>query len=331
MNTEGFYHQPVLLKETLAALKLSAKGLYVDGTVGGAGHAKAMLQAAPGIRLIGLDKDETALTVATARLAPFGERVQIYHSSFAQMKQALSALGWSETPLSGVLLDIGVSSPQLDTAKRGFSYMQDGPLDMRMDAKKPEARDQRIEGDRSSSCSLTAADIVNGWEEKEIARILWEYGEERWAKRIAAFIVAERAIVPIETTLQLVGVIKKAVPKGAREAGQHPAKRSFMALRIAVNDELEELRQGLDAAQKLLKTGGRLVVISFHSLEDRIVKDKFNNWARGCICPPELPVCVCGHRPEMKIVTRRPIMAGVEEIAQNPRARSAKLRVAEKL
>ena len=315
MITGGFYHQPVLLAETLAALKPRAGGLYVDGTVGGAGHAEAILRAAPDIRLVGLDRDETALAAAAARLAPFGERVQLYCSNFAQIEQALFALGWSKTALAGVLLDIGVSSAQLDTAERGFSYMQDGPLNMSMDI-----------------ChSLTAATIVNTWAEADLCRILYEYGEERWAKRIAAFIVAERTLAPIETTLQLVNVIKKAVPKGAREADQHPAKRSFMALRIVVNDELTSLRHGLDAAKKLLETGGRLAVISFHSLEDRIVKEKFNYWASACVCPPGLPVCVCGHKPEMRIINRRPIVAAAEETAQNPRARSAKLRAAEKL
>ena len=310
-----FCHQPVLLKETLTALKPHKGGLYVDGTVGGAGHGEAILRAAPDIRLIGLDQDEAALKAAAARLDSFGEQVQLYHSNFAQIKQALSALDCSKTALAGVLLDIGVSSPQLDMAERGFSYMRDGPLDMRMD----------------SGTSLTAAHVVNNWEEGELARILYEYGEERWAKRIAAFIVTERALSPIETTLHLVSVIKKAVPRGAREADQHPAKRSFMALRILVNDELTALSQGLEAAKDLLETGGRLVVISFHSLEDRIIKEKFHYWASACVCPPELPVCVCGHQPEMKIVNRRPIVAGAEEVAQNPRAKSAKLRAAEKI
>jgi 16S rRNA (cytosine1402-N4)-methyltransferase len=287
----------------------------VDGTVGGGGHAQAILQAAPDIRLVGLDRDKTALAAAATRLAPFGGRVQLYYSNFAQIKQALSALGWQGIPLAGVLLDIGVSSAQLDAAERGFSYMQDGPLNMCMD----------------SSSSLTAAAIVNTWEEGELSRIFYEYGEERWAKRIAAFIVAERALAPIETTMQLVSVIKKAVPKGAREADQHPAKRCFMALRILVNDELTALGQGLDAAKELLEIGGRLAVICFHSLEDRIVKERFNYWASSCVCPPELPVCVCGHKPEIKLVNRRPIVAGEVEIAQNPRSRSAKLRAAEKI
>jgi len=315
MTAEEFHHQPVLLAETIAALKPQAGGLYLDGTIGGAGHAEAILQAAPDVRLIGLDVDETALSAAARRLAPFGERVQLYHSNFAGMKQALFALGWAGTPLSGVLLDIGVSSPQLDTAERGFSYLQDGPLSMRMDP----------------NSTLSAADIVNSWDEAEITRILYEYGEERWAKRIAAFIVAERAQAPIETTLQLVSVIKKAVPKGAREADQHPAKRSFMALRYAVNDELSALRQGLDAAKDLLKSGGRLAVICFNSLEDRICKEKFNYWASACVCPPKLPICVCGHQPEIKIINRRPIVAGTEELRRNLRSKSAKLRVGEKL
>jgi 16S rRNA (cytosine1402-N4)-methyltransferase len=315
VSGEEFSHQPVLLAETLAALKPRAGGLYVDGTVGGAGHAEALLRSAPDIRLIGLDRDKTALQAAAARLALFGERIQLYHSNFAQIKQALFALAGPNARPAGILLDIGVSSPQLDTAERGFSYMKDGPLDMRMD----------------SDAALTAAAIINTWEEAELARIFYEYGEERWAKRIAAFIVAGRALAPIETTLQLVNLIKNAVPRGAREADQHPAKRCFMAARIAVNDELTALEQGLDAAKEVLETGGRLAVISFHSLEDRIVKEKFHYWARACVCPPQLPVCVCGHQPEMKIVNRRPIVAQDAEIARNPRARSAKLRVAEKL
>ncbi|MCL1905839.1 MAG: 16S rRNA (cytosine(1402)-N(4))-methyltransferase RsmH [Clostridiales bacterium] len=315
MTSGQFYHLPVLLAETLAALKPCGGGLYIDGTVGGAGHAEALLRLAPDIRLIGLDRDEEALKAAAARLAPFEDRVQLYHSNFSQIKQALAALGFSETQVSGVLLDIGVSSHQLDTAERGFSYMQDGPLDMRMD----------------SAASLTAADIVNTWEEGELSRVLYEYGEERWARRIAAFIVAERAFAPIKTTMQLVGVIKKAVPKGAREADQHPAKRSFMALRIVLNDELTELNRGLEAAKDLLKKGGRLAVISFHSLESRIVKEKFRYWASSCVCPPELPVCVCGHKPEVKIINRRPVVAGAEELKINLRAKSAQLRAVEKL
>ena len=315
MSGQEYFHQPVLLKETLAALAPRAGGLYVDGTVGGGGHAKALLQQAPDIHLIGLDRDKTALRAAAERLAPFGARVQLYYSNFTQIKQALAVLGWPDKAPAGVLLDLGISSPQVDTPERGFSYMQDGPLNMRMD----------------NSSSLTAAQIVNTWEEAELTRIFYEYGEERWAKRIAATIAVNRETAPIETTLQLVRIIKKAVPKGAREADQHPAKRCFMALRIVVNDELTSLIQGLTAAKELLEKGGRLAVISFHSLEDRIVKERFAFWNSACVCPPQLPVCVCGHQPEMKLINRRPIMAGAEEIAHNPRARSAKLRVAEKL
>jgi len=314
INNE-YFHQPVLLKETLAVLKPRAGGLYVDGTIGGAGHAEAVLLAAPNITLIGLDRDETALAAARARLAPFGKRVRLYHSNFSQIKQVISHLGYTEAAVDGVLLDIGVSSPQVDEAKRGFSYMKDGPLDMRMD----------------NRLVLTAAMIVNNWEEADLKRLLYEKGEEKWAQRIAAFIIAERTIAPINTTFQLVSVIKKAIPKGAREKDQHPAKRSFMALRCQVNDEFNELGQGLQATIEVLKTGGRAAVISFHSLEDRIIKEKFNYWASTCVCPPELPLCVCGHKPKIKLINRKPIIAGAEEKEQNPRARSAKLRAAEKL
>lgn len=314
---EKFEHQPVLLAEVLAALAPHTGGLYLDGTLGGAGHAEAILLAAPGARLIGLDQDETALAAARRRLQPYQERVQLVHINFAQMGEALAALGYQGAVLDGVLLDIGTSSPQLDTAERGFSYAadKDAALDMRMNRK----------------TKLTAAHIVNTWPEAELCRILYEYGEEKWAKRIAAFIVAERAAAPIQTTLQLVSVIKKAVPKGAREPDQHPAKRSFQALRIVVNDELVVLEQGLEAAKELLKPGGRIAVIDFHSLEDRIVKEKFRYWASACVCPKQLPICVCGHQKEVKIISRRPIEASAAEVEQNPRARSAKLRVAEKL
>jgi len=315
VTAEPFAHQPVLLAEVLTALRPQAGGLYLDATIGGAGHAAAILQAAPGARLIGLDQDEIALAAARQKLKPDHKRVYLHYSNFARMAQALDELGFNGEVLDGILLDIGVSSPQVDEAARGFSYMQDGPLDMRMDRQ----------------AGLSAADIVNKWRETELADILYEYGEEKWAKRIAAFIVAQRAVSPIETTLQLVSVIKKAVPKGAREKDQHPAKRSFQALRIAVNDELTALASGLDAAKGLLKNGGRLAVISFHSLEDRIIKEKFRYWASACVCPKELPVCVCGHKAEIKIINRRPIEAQAAEIANNPRSRSAKLRVAEKI
>ncbi|MCL2495978.1 MAG: 16S rRNA (cytosine(1402)-N(4))-methyltransferase RsmH [Clostridiales bacterium] len=312
---EAFAHQPVLLDEVLAALSPRSGGLYLDGTIGGAGHAEAILLAAPGARLIGLDQDEAALAASGQRLKPYHDRVYLRRSNFAQMAQALGELGFFGEVLDGVLLDIGVSSPQLDEVTRGFSYMQNAPLDMRMDRQR----------------ELTAADIVNNWRETELTYLLYEYGEEKWAKRIAAFIVAQRAISPIETTLQLVSVIKKAVPKGAREKDQHPAKRSFQALRIAVNDELTALEAGLTAAKELLKSGGRLAVISFHSLEDRIIKEKFRYWASSCICPNEFPVCVCGHKAEMKIINRRPVEARAAEVENNPRSRSAKLRVAEKI
>lgn len=316
MNGLEFAHQPVLLQEVLAGLQVQVGGLYLDGTVGGGGHAAAILAAgAADTHLIGLDQDEAALQAAAQHLAPYAGRFTLLKSNFANMGEALEGLGYGPASLDGVLLDIGVSSYQLDTPERGFSYMQDAPLDMRMD----------------QSQALTAAEIVNTWEEAELARIFYEYGEEKWAKRIAAFIIAERAETPICSTMQLVRVIKKAVPVGARDPEQHPAKRCFQSLRIIVNDELGVLERGLESAKTLLKPGGRLAVISFHSLEDRIVKEKYRYWASGCVCPKELPVCICGHQPEVCIINKKPITAGSAELQQNHRARSAKLRLAERL
>jgi 16S rRNA (cytosine1402-N4)-methyltransferase len=300
--------------EVLEYLSPRSGGVYVDGTLGGAGHARLILDAsAPDGILVGFDRDPAALAVARERLACFGERFRPVFGNFSEMGRVLSGLGIGA--IDGFLLDVGVSSHQLDTAERGFSFLTDAPLDMRMD----------------TSADGTAADLVNGLDEAELARIIKEYGEERWARRIASFIVKARLSAPIERTSQLVDIIKGAIPRGAWEERIHPATRTFQALRIAVNDELGNLERGLDTALELLSPGGRGVVISFHSLEDRIVKSMFRRFAQGCTCPRALPRCVCGNVPCIRILTGRPVMAGESEVAENPRARSAKLRAAEKL
>ena len=305
-------HKPVLLQECLDALAIRPDGIYVDGTLGRAGHSSEIVRRLTTGRLIALDRDETALTAARQRLAEHMERVTLVHSNFSRLGAVLDELGVDAA--DGMLFDLGVSSPQLDDASRGFSYKQDAPLDMRMDESAP----------------LTARTLVNTASYEELRRILYEYGEERFAPQIAKAICAARERKPIETTLELAELIRGAMPAKALREKQHPAKRSFQAIRIAVNDELGELEPMLDAAEAHLKPGGRLAVITFHSLEDRIVKQKFKDLATGCICPPEFPVCVCGRKPKMRLVTRKPIVSGDEELAENPRARSAKLRVAEK-
>ena len=305
-------HKPVLLDECIDALQIKPDGVYVDGTLGRAGHASQILRRLTTGRLIALDRDETALTAARQRLADRLDRVTLVHSNFSRLGAVLDALGVDG--VDGMLFDLGVSSPQLDDARRGFSYKRDAPLDMRMDADAP----------------LTARELVNTASCEELRRILYEYGEERCAPQIARAICAARETKPIETTLELAELIRGAMPAKALREKQHPAKRSFQAIRIAVNDELGELSPMLDAAEAHLKPGGRLAVITFHSLEDRIVKQKLRDFATGCVCPPEFPVCVCGRRPKMKLITRKPIVSGEAELNENPRARSAKLRVAEK-
>jgi len=305
---------PVLPAEVLRFLSPKPGRIYLDGTLGGAGHASLILEAStPDGVLIGLDRDEAALAAARDRLAPFGARVRLFHRNFAELADLLAELGIAR--IDGFLLDLGVSSHQLDSGERGFSFQQDAPLDMRMDTGKGE----------------TAAELVNGLPEEELIRVIREYGEERWAKRIASFIVRARAEAPIETTLQLTDLIKGAIPRGAWEERLHPATRTFQALRIAVNDELGSLERGLTAGLSLLKSGGRGVVISFHSLEDRIVKNTFRTLARGCTCPKDFPRCVCGTVPLVRVLTGKPVMAADAEVAINPRARSAKLRAVEKL
>lgn len=308
-----YTHKPVLLEECLNGLNIHPGGIYVDGTLGRAGHSREIAGRLTTGRLIGIDRDKAALDAAPARLVGHMDKVTLVRGSFGQLPAILSSLGVEGA--DGMLFDLGVSSPQLDDGSRGFSYLQDAPLDMRMDQSAP----------------LTARDVVNGWDQEELKRILWQYGEERYSGPIAAAIVRERERAPIETTGQLAQLIRDAMPAKAKREKQHPAKRSFQAIRIAVNDELGELERLLDSALDALKPGGRLAVISFHSLEDRLVKTAYAGWAKGCTCPPDFPVCVCGRKPRAKLVGRKPITAGERELAENPRARSAKLRVAEKL
>jgi len=311
----GFHHISVMPEEVLRFLAPRPGGVYVDGTLGGGGHAALIAEqcTAENGLLIGFDRDVQALAAAGARLAQYGESVRLVHQDFSRIRSGLNGLGIDS--IDGFMMDLGVSSHQLDSRERGFSFQQDAPLDMRMDTTSGE----------------TAADLVNTLPEEELERIIKEYGEERWAKRIAAFIVAARANSEIETTFQLVDIIKGAIPKAKWEERIHPATRTFQGLRIAVNHELDSLEQGLRAALDVLKPGGRGVVISFHSLEDRITKQIFREYAAGCTCPRHLPVCVCGNKPRVKVLTGRPVMAGEAEIAANPRARSAKLRAVEKL
>ena len=308
-----FFHKSVLLQECIEALNLRPDGIYVDGTLGGAGHAAEVAKRLETGRLIGIDRDTTALQAARERLAPYADHVTLVHANFRQLKQVLQQLQISG--VDGMLFDLGVSSPQLDDGARGFSYMADAPLDMRMNRED----------------ALSAYDIVNTWPQEQLKKILWDYGEERYAPLIAAAIVRKREKQPIQTTLELVDVIKDAMPGQAKKEKQHPAKRTFQAIRIAVNDELGAVSDLMAQAIDLLNPGGRLAVITFHSLEDRIVKTALQTAAKGCICPPEFPVCVCGRTPQVRLVTRKPVEASTRELEENARARSAKLRVAEKL
>ena len=308
-----FHHVSVLLDECLDGLNIKPEGTYVDGTLGGAGHSSQIVKRLTTGHHIGIDRDPVALKAAGERLAPFGDKVTLVHSNFCEIKQVLEDLDIEG--VDGILLDLGVSSPQLDDGSRGFSYMADAPLDMRM----------------NSEDVLTAYDVVNTWSQDELKRILYDYGEERYAPRIAAAICGRRETKPIETTLELVDVIRGAMPAAALREKQHPAKRSFQAIRIAVNDELGSVEKVMRDAIPCLNKGGRLAVITFHSLEDRIVKNAMADAAKGCTCPPNFPVCVCGKKPQVKIITRKPVVSGEEELERNPRARSAKLRVCEKL
>ena len=312
--SEIYTHRPVLLDECIEGLNIRPDGIYLDGTLGRAGHSREIARRLSGSgRLICVDRDQAALDAAQERLGEWMDRVTLVHSNFDRVDEILDGLGLRGA--DGMLFDLGVSSPQLDDGSRGFSYMADAPLDMRMD---------RSEG-------LTAADVVNTWPREELRRILFQYGEERYAPQIASAIVRRREERPIETTLELVDIIRGAMPARALKEKQHPAKRSFQAIRIAVNDELSSVDRMLQRAVPRLNKGGRLAVITFHSLEDRIVKTGLGEFARGCICPPDFPVCVCGRTPDIRLVNKKPILPGGREIEENPRSRSAKLRVAEKL
>ena len=307
-----YTHKPVLLDACIQALNIRPDGIYVDGTLGRAGHSMEIARRLTTGRLIFIDRDQAAIDAAQVRLAPWLDRVTLVRSNFSELGEILSGAGVSGA--DGMLFDLGVSSPQLDDASRGFSYMQDAPLDMRMDTSAP----------------LSAYEVVNTWSQEELRRILYEYGEERYAPAIAKAIVRARETAPVNTTLELVEIIRGAMPPAALREKQHPAKRSFQAIRIAVNGELDALPPMLEAAVDGLNPGGRLAVITFHSLEDRIVKRTLADLAKGCICPPEFPVCVCGRKPRVRLVNRKPVTADGAELADNPRARSAKLRVAEK-
>ncbi len=310
---EIFAHRSVMLEPCMDALAIRPEGVYVDGTCGGGGHSYEIAKRLSTGRLVGIDQDEAAIAAAGTRLAVYGERVTLVRNNFRHVADVLDSLGIDR--INGILLDLGVSSYQLDTPERGFSYMADAPLDMRMDKR----------------ATRTAYDVINGYAESELRRILYDFGEERFAPRIASRIVEARAQKPIETTGELVSLIKSAIPAAAREGGHHPAKRSFQAIRIEVNTELDVIRPALEAAMERLAPGGRMAVITFHSLEDRIVKETFTAMAGGCTCPRGLPICVCGKKPSVKIISRKPILPDEAELADNPRSRSAKLRVAEKL
>ncbi|TGE32671.1 16S rRNA (cytosine(1402)-N(4))-methyltransferase RsmH [Desulfosporosinus sp. Sb-LF] len=308
-----FHHVTVLLEETVDAVVTNPSGRYVDCTLGGAGHSSMILgRLGSSGKLIGFDQDDQAIRHAQ-ELFGQDERITLVNRNFESLEETLKELDL--LPVDGILFDLGVSSPQLDEAERGFSYMQDAPLDMRMDP----------------SRSLNAREIVNSWSEEELAKVIWNYGEEKWSKRIAQFIVRARNEQPLETTGDLVQVIKAAVPSAVRRSGPHPAKRTFQAIRIAVNDELGVLDRVLDQALRCLDHGGRIGVITFHSLEDRIVKERMKSWLGRCTCPPELPICRCEAKAMAKVLTRKPILPSEEEVEQNPRSRSAKLRVAEKI
>ena len=308
-----FNHISVLLNECIEGLNIKKNGIYVDGTLGGGGHSSHIAAKLTTGRLIGIDQDTDAIQAASKRLEPYKNVFTAVHSNFYNVREVLDNLGIEKA--DGFLLDLGVSSYQLDEADRGFSYMHDAPLDMRMNREN----------------EYSAWNVVNEKSEKELNDIIFKYGEEKWAKRIAQFIVQERAIKPIETTYELVEVIKKAVPKGARRDGPHPAKRTFHAIRIEVNGELAILDKTVDDMVASLNPGGRLCIITFHSLEDRIIKNAMKRHENPCVCPPEFPVCVCGKKPDGKVITRKPILPSDEELELNPRSRSAKLRILERI
>lgn len=308
-----FNHIPVLLNEAIEGLKIKSDGIYVDGTLGGGGHSKEIVKRLSTGKLIGIDQDLNALAKAREVLKSYEDRVVFVHNNFSNIDYILDELGIEK--VDGILLDLGVSSHQLDEETRGFSHNKDAQLDMRMD----------------ETSEFSAWDVVNKYSVKDLERIIWDYGEERWAKRIAQFIVEERKYKPINTTLELVSIIKKAIPKGAREEGHHPAKRTFQAIRIEVNRELDVLKESIPKMVRRLNPRGRLAIITFHSLEDRIVKESFKELNKDCICPPRLPQCICNKVKEIEIITRKPIIPSEDEINKNPRSRSAKLRIGEKV
>lgn len=308
-----FHHVSVLLDECLEGLAIRPDGIYVDGTLGGAGHSLQIARRLTSGRLIGIDRDRVALAAAQKRLEEVQDRATLVHANFREMDRVIQELGIPG--VDGILLDLGVSSPQLDDSERGFSYMAEAPLDMRMNG-------QDV---------LDAGQVVNTYSYEQLKRILYDYGEERYAPQIASAICRRREEKTIETTLELADIIRSAMPASALREKQHPAKRSFQAIRIAVNDELGAVEEVMNKAIDLLNPGGRLAVITFHSLEDRIVKSAMAEAAKGCICPPEFPVCVCGRKPRVKLITRKPITSAQEELDRNPRARSAKLRICEKI
>ena len=308
-----FKHVSVMLEESVDALNIRDNGVYVDGTLGGGGHSYEILSRNSTIRLIGIDQDAEAVRAAAKRLDEFKDRVSIANDNFSNVLNILKERDIDA--IDGAVLDLGVSSYQLDNAERGFSYMHDAPLDMRM----------------NRNGGKSALDVVNGYTAEDLTRVFYEYGEEKWSKRIAEFIVREREKKPVTTTFELVDIIKSAIPLKSRQDGGHPAKRVFQAIRIEVNGELRILEQALRDFASVLKRGGRFSVITFHSLEDRIVKQTFADLASGCVCPKDFPVCVCGRKPTVKIITRKPVLPDETEISQNPRSKSAKLRIIEKL
>ena len=309
----GFEHISVLLEECIEGLAIKPDGIYVDCTAGGGGHSFAIASRLTSGRLISIDRDEEAIAACTKRLESVSDRATVVKATFSQIREVLTEQGVAQ--VDGILMDLGVSSHQIDTPQRGFSFRSDAALDMRMDRQAP----------------MTAETLINTYGEAEIADILWRFGEERYSRQIARRIVQTRQNEPIRTTGQLVEIIKSAMPAAARREDQHPAKRCFQALRIAVNNELGELQETLDVIPSLLKSGGRVAIISFHSLEDRMVKTAFREQSKGCTCPPEFPVCVCGHTADMKIITKKPIVASDEQLADNRRAACAKLRIAERI
>lgn len=312
-NTPVFSHYSVLLHEAVDGLSINPNGIYVDCTLGGGGHSLEILKRLDKGRLIAVDQDTDAIAASKVRLFDYLDKVTFVHNNFSNISSALEELGIDK--IDGAVIDLGVSSYQLDTPERGFSYMHDSPLDMRMD----------------SGAKLCAKDVVNTYSEAELKRIIFDYSEERFAGRIASKICAAREQKPIETTFELVDIIRSAIPAKAREDGPHPAKRTFQAIRIEVNSELSVIAPTLDSLVNALDTGGRLSVITFHSLEDRIVKQSFGNYSKGCTCPPDFPVCVCNNKPKVKILTHKPILPSETELSENPRSRSAKLRIIEKL